>query len=102
MFLMAAEEGGEYELIYFKRLDDEFNKVVKFYKSKVEEVVKEAVELNKQMDAFIAFVSRSKSPTGISITPRRLLDSLRILMLLLLLLLPPLHLAPGPPALNVR
>ncbi|CAL5399447.1 unnamed protein product [Camellia sinensis] len=55
MFLRAAEEGGEYELVYFRRLDEEFNKVVKFYKLKVEEVMKEANMLNKQMDALIAF-----------------------------------------------
>ncbi|CAM8884586.1 unnamed protein product [Rhodiola kirilowii] len=64
MFLMAGEEGGEYELVYFKRLDDEFNKVVKFYKGKVEEVVKEAEELNKQMDAFIAFRIKVERPDG--------------------------------------
>ncbi|CAK9186138.1 unnamed protein product [Ilex paraguariensis] len=55
MFLMAADDGGELELVYFRRLDFELNKVVKFYKSKVEEVMKEAAELNKQMDALIAF-----------------------------------------------
>ncbi|CAA2959951.1 phosphate transporter PHO1 homolog 3-like [Olea europaea subsp. europaea] len=37
MFLNAAD-GGKYELVYFERLDGEFNKVVKFYKSKVEKV----------------------------------------------------------------
>ncbi|GMP46525.1 hypothetical protein CsSME_00014642 [Camellia sinensis var. sinensis] len=55
MFLTAPNEEGEYELVYFRRLDEEFNKVVKFYKLKVEEVVKEANMLNKQMDALIAF-----------------------------------------------
>ncbi|KAL9678956.1 hypothetical protein QQ045_016808 [Rhodiola kirilowii] len=64
MFLMAGEEGGEYELVYFKRLDDEFNKTVTFYKGKVEEVVKEAEELNKQMDAFIAFRIKVERPEG--------------------------------------
>ncbi|KAM7461988.1 hypothetical protein LguiA_030109 [Lonicera macranthoides] len=54
MFLMSSEEGGEKELMFFRRLDFEFNKVVKFYKAKVEEVVKEAEVLNEQMDAFIA------------------------------------------------
>ncbi|XWS64232.1 hypothetical protein CRYUN_Cryun06bG0168700 [Craigia yunnanensis] len=54
-FLMQADDGGEYEFVYFRRLDDEFNKVDKFYKSKVEEVTKEAEILNKQMDALIAF-----------------------------------------------
>ncbi|CAJ1939798.1 unnamed protein product [Sphenostylis stenocarpa] len=62
-FLMAAEEGGEYELVYFRRLDDEFNKVVKFYRSKVEEVMKEAAELNKQMDALVAFRVKVENPT---------------------------------------
>ncbi|KAL1808498.1 phosphate transporter PHO1 homolog 3 [Daucus carota subsp. sativus] len=61
-FLMVAEAGGEYELVYFKRLDDEFNKVVKFYKSKVDEVMKEADVLNKQMDALIAFRIKVDKP----------------------------------------
>ncbi|TKY58899.1 Phosphate transporter PHO1-like 3 [Spatholobus suberectus] len=63
-FHMNAEEGGEYELVYFKRLDDEFNKVDKFYRSKVEEVMKEAAMLNKQMDALIAFRIKVENPTG--------------------------------------
>ncbi|KAI4328482.1 hypothetical protein L6164_020834 [Bauhinia variegata] len=62
-FLMASDEGGEYEMVYFKRLDDEFNKVEKFYRSKVEEVRKEADTLNKQMDAFIAFRIKVENPT---------------------------------------
>ncbi|KAL1202615.1 Phosphate transporter PHO1-like protein [Cardamine amara subsp. amara] len=63
-FLMAAEAGGEYELVFFRRLDDEFNKVQKFYKEKVEEVMKEAVMLNKQMDALIAFRVKVENPDG--------------------------------------
>ncbi|KFK43650.1 hypothetical protein AALP_AA1G154600 [Arabis alpina] len=63
-FLMAAEEGGEYELVFFRRLDDEFNKVEKFYKEKVEEVLKEAGVLNKQMDALIAFRVKVENPQG--------------------------------------
>ncbi|KAM0987156.1 hypothetical protein COP1_011388 [Malus domestica] len=62
MFLMAAEEGGVQELEYFKRLDDEFNKVDKFYRSKVDEVMKEAAVLNKQMDALIAFRIKVENP----------------------------------------
>ncbi|KAK7841429.1 phosphate transporter pho1 like protein 3 [Quercus suber] len=46
-FRMSSDEGGEYELVYFRRLDDEFNKVNKFYEAKVEEVMKEAAMLNK-------------------------------------------------------
>ncbi|POO03486.1 SPX domain containing protein [Trema orientale] len=63
-FLMTAEEGGEYELVYFRRLDEEFNKVDKFYRSKVEEVMKEAAMLNKQMDALIAFRIKVENPPG--------------------------------------
>lgn len=63
-FFMTAEEGGEYELVYFRRLDEEFNKVDRFYRSKVEEVMKEAAMLNKQMDALIAFRIKVENPTG--------------------------------------
>ncbi|KAE8682090.1 Phosphate transporter PHO1-like protein 5 [Hibiscus syriacus] len=63
-FLMQADEGGEYELVFFRRLDDEFNKVDKFYRSKVEEVTKEAEILNKQMDALIAFRIKVENPKG--------------------------------------
>ncbi|KAL6294771.1 hypothetical protein ACE6H2_002913 [Prunus campanulata] len=61
-FLMAAEEGGVQELEYFRKVDDEFNKVDKFYRSKVDEVMKEAAVLNKQMDAFIAFRIKVENP----------------------------------------
>ncbi|XP_009602127.1 phosphate transporter PHO1 homolog 9-like isoform X2 [Nicotiana tomentosiformis] len=54
MFLMSSEHGGEYEMVFFRRLDDEFNKVLTFYKKKVGEVKAEADELSKQMDALIA------------------------------------------------
>ncbi|MBA0692559.1 hypothetical protein Goari_010111, partial [Gossypium aridum] len=59
---MSSDEGGEYELVYFRRLDDELNKVNKFYKDKVEEVMKEANVLNKQMDALIAFRIKVENP----------------------------------------
>ncbi|XP_013593906.1 PREDICTED: phosphate transporter PHO1 homolog 2-like isoform X3 [Brassica oleracea var. oleracea] len=64
MFLMTAEEGGEYELIFFRRLDDEFNRVEKFYKEKVEEVMNDAIMLDKQMDALIAFRIKVENPVG--------------------------------------
>ncbi|OIS99170.1 PREDICTED: phosphate transporter PHO1 homolog 9-like [Nicotiana attenuata] len=54
MFLMSSEHGGEYEMVFFRRLDEEFNKVLTFYKKKVGEVKAEADELSKQMDALIA------------------------------------------------
>ncbi|CAL9248837.1 unnamed protein product [Arabidopsis halleri] len=63
-FLMTAEEGGEYELVFFRRLDDEFNRIEKFYREKVEEVMKDAIMLNKQMDALIAFRVKVENPVG--------------------------------------
>ena len=65
-FLMSSDEGGEYEMVYFRRLDDEFNKVEKFYRAKVQEVMKEADILNKQMDALIAFRIKVENPQGIN------------------------------------
>ncbi|XP_038999506.1 phosphate transporter PHO1 homolog 3-like [Hibiscus syriacus] len=64
-FLMSSEEGGEYELVYFRRLDDEFNKVDKFYKATMHEVMNEAGVLNNQMDALIAFRIKVENPPGI-------------------------------------
>ncbi|GAY36710.1 hypothetical protein CUMW_023990 [Citrus unshiu] len=64
-FLMSSDEGGEYELVHFRRLDDEFNKVDKFCRAKVQEVEKDAAILNKQMDAFIAFSIKVENPQGI-------------------------------------
>ncbi|KAI9168656.1 hypothetical protein LWI28_000074 [Acer negundo] len=61
-FLMSSDNGGEYELVYFRRLDDEFNKVDKFYRDKVEEALKEAEVLNKQMNALIAFRIKVENP----------------------------------------
>lgn len=62
MFLMSSDEGGQFELVFFRRLDDEFNKVVNFYKKKVEEVLVEAEELTKQMDALIALRIKVDDP----------------------------------------
>ncbi|XP_042021089.1 phosphate transporter PHO1 homolog 5-like isoform X2 [Salvia splendens] len=64
MFLRSSEEGGQIELEFFRKLDHEFNKVVKFYSEKVEQVKVEAEELTKQMDALIALkIIVDKPPT---------------------------------------
>ncbi|CAK7340299.1 unnamed protein product [Dovyalis caffra] len=65
MFLKAAEEVGEFELDFHKRLGDEFNKVDRFYRSKVQEVVDEAEMLSKQMDALIAFRMKDRNLPGL-------------------------------------
>ncbi|KAF9663759.1 hypothetical protein SADUNF_Sadunf17G0085500 [Salix dunnii] len=61
LFLDASEE-GDYELVFFRSLDIEFNKVINFYKKKVEEVMGEADDLSKQMDALIALRIRVDDP----------------------------------------
>lgn len=61
---MWQMKGGEYELTYFRRLDDDINKVLQFYRAKVDQVMDEAEELNKQMDAFIAFRVKVEHPDG--------------------------------------
>ncbi|KAK8598478.1 hypothetical protein V6N13_094447 [Hibiscus sabdariffa] len=62
IFLRSGEEGGEFDLQFFRRLDDEFNKVLRFYKKKVEEVTVEANELSKQMNALIALRIKVDNP----------------------------------------
>ncbi|KAL1198358.1 Phosphate transporter PHO1-like protein [Cardamine amara subsp. amara] len=64
--LKVAEAGREAELVFFKTLDLEFDKVNHFYRSKVEEMVKEAVVLNKQMDALVAFRIKVDKPSSSS------------------------------------
>ncbi|XP_076941750.1 phosphate transporter PHO1 homolog 3-like [Bidens hawaiensis] len=64
IFLRSSEEGGDLELVFFRGLDHEFNKVIGFYKSKVEEVVKEAEELSKQMEALIALRIKVNNPSA--------------------------------------
>ncbi|XP_073310362.1 phosphate transporter PHO1 homolog 9-like isoform X1 [Primulina huaijiensis] len=53
IFLKSSEDGGEEESHFFKILDDEYNKVLRFYKEKVKEVILQAEELSKQMDKFV-------------------------------------------------
>lgn len=62
LFLMPSSEGGECELLFFRRLDAEFNKVVNFYKMKVEEAMEEAEQLSKQMDILIALRLKVEKP----------------------------------------
>ncbi|XP_024009934.1 phosphate transporter PHO1 homolog 7 [Eutrema salsugineum] len=64
--MKVAEEGreSESELVFFKTLDLELNKVNHFYRFEVEEMVKEAVVLNKQMDILIAFRIKVDKPSS--------------------------------------
>ncbi|XP_073130600.1 phosphate transporter PHO1 homolog 10 isoform X2 [Henckelia pumila] len=60
--LLSIPKGGENEIKFFKKLDDELNKTNNFFKDKVEEVMREAALLNKQMDAFIALRIKVMNP----------------------------------------
>ncbi|KAM7267352.1 hypothetical protein ACFE04_009518 [Oxalis oulophora] len=63
-FLIPSEEyGGDYDdHLFFKKLDDEFNKVLNFYKMKVSDILTEAQDLNKQMEALIALRIKVENP----------------------------------------
>ncbi|XP_019101639.1 PREDICTED: phosphate transporter PHO1 homolog 10-like isoform X3 [Camelina sativa] len=63
-FLKKSEEGGEFEEYFFKKLDENLNKVNKFYRDKVEEVLEEAALLDKQMDALIALRVKVQKPNA--------------------------------------
>lgn len=62
--MKVAEAGRESELVFFKTLDLEFDKVNHFYRSKVDEMMKEAVGLNKQMDALFAYRIKVERPSS--------------------------------------
>ncbi|MCD7463530.1 hypothetical protein HAX54_050798 [Datura stramonium] len=59
---LASPEGAENEIMFFNKLDREFNKVNTFYKDKVDEVMREVTLLNKQMDALIALRIKLMDP----------------------------------------
>ncbi|KAL6294769.1 hypothetical protein ACE6H2_002911 [Prunus campanulata] len=60
-FLKQSEEGGEIEVTFFRKLDEELNKVNTFYKDKVKEVKQEANHLDKQMEALVALRIKVKN-----------------------------------------
>ncbi|XP_073310364.1 phosphate transporter PHO1 homolog 9-like [Primulina huaijiensis] len=62
IFLKSSEDGGEKESHFFKNLDEEFNKVLRFYKEKVKEVTLRAEELSKQMDTLVALRIKVQKP----------------------------------------
>ncbi|KAJ0558143.1 putative SPX domain-containing protein [Helianthus annuus] len=78
VFLRSSEDAGESELAFFKRLDEELNKVISFYKTKVDEmgllllsvvytskvgeIVNEAEELRKQTNTLIALRIKAEDP----------------------------------------
>ena len=61
-FLRQSEEGGELEVMFFRKLDEELNKVCNFDKDKVEALMHEAAVLNKQMDRSEEHTSELQSP----------------------------------------
>ncbi|KAK7381293.1 hypothetical protein VNO78_33868 [Psophocarpus tetragonolobus] len=65
LFLKAIEERGEQqEIEFFRKLDNEFNKVNGFFKKKVNEVMEEAGDLSKQMNALITLRAKVDKVVG--------------------------------------
>uniref|UniRef100_A0A803PQT2 Uncharacterized protein n=1 Tax=Cannabis sativa TaxID=3483 RepID=A0A803PQT2_CANSA len=54
VFIGQPEEGTEFEVTFFRKLDEEFYKANNFYKDKVKGMMDEANQLNKQMESLIA------------------------------------------------
>ncbi|KAL3751582.1 hypothetical protein ACJRO7_012419 [Eucalyptus globulus] len=61
-FLKQSKEGGDIEAKFFRKLDEELNKVNTFYKDKVEELMNEASSLDRQMDALVALRIKVENP----------------------------------------
>ncbi|GMI87406.1 hypothetical protein like AT1G69480 [Hibiscus trionum] len=57
-------EGREMEVEFFRRLDEELNKVNTFYKEQIDAVMDESASLNKQLDALIALRIKVKRSCG--------------------------------------
>ncbi|XP_022938494.1 phosphate transporter PHO1 homolog 9-like [Cucurbita moschata] len=62
LFASSSEQSDEHQVEFFRRLDDEFNKVVGFYKKEVAELMREAEELSKQIDILIALRIKVEKP----------------------------------------
>lgn len=60
--LMPSEQGGETEVKFFRKLDEELNKVNAFYRDKVEQVLHEAGILSKQMDILMNLRIKIQNP----------------------------------------
>ncbi|KAI3433026.1 uncharacterized protein J3R85_007209 [Psidium guajava] len=61
-FFERSKEGGDIEAMFFRKLDEELNKVNTFYKDKVEELMNEASLLDRQMDALVALRIKVENP----------------------------------------
>ncbi|XP_022993544.1 phosphate transporter PHO1 homolog 9-like [Cucurbita maxima] len=62
LFASSSDQSDEHQVEFFRRLDDEFNKVVGFYKKEVAELMGEAEELSKQIDILIALRIKVEKP----------------------------------------
>ncbi|KZV43406.1 EXS family protein isoform 1 [Dorcoceras hygrometricum] len=62
VFLKTPEDGGDMESNFFKELDEELNKVLRFYREKVQEVTTRAGELSKQMGTLVSLKAKVHKP----------------------------------------
>ena len=62
LLVSSLEKSAENEVDFFKKLDDELNEVVGFYRREVGVLTEEAEELSKQMDILIALRIKVEKP----------------------------------------
>ncbi|XP_057777186.1 phosphate transporter PHO1 homolog 10-like isoform X3 [Salvia miltiorrhiza] len=62
--IVSPTEGEGNERIFFKKLDDELNMTNNFYKDKVEEMIREAALLKKQMETLVALRIKVTNPSS--------------------------------------
>lgn len=73
--IVAPTEGEGHERNFFRKLDDELNKTNNFYRDKVEEMIREAASLKKQMEALIALRIKVMNPSSDVSTPLKSISS---------------------------
>lgn len=62
--IVAPTEGEGNERNFFRKLDDELNKTNNFFKDKVEEMIREAASLKKQMETLVALRIKIINPSS--------------------------------------
>ncbi|KAL1551058.1 phosphate transporter PHO1 10-like isoform X1 [Salvia divinorum] len=73
--IVAPTEGEVNERNFFRKLDDELNKTNNFYKDKVEEMIREAASLKKQMETLVALRIKITNPSSHGSIPLKSVSS---------------------------
>lgn len=73
--IVAPTEGEGNERNFFRKLDDELNTTNNFYKDKVEEMIREAASLKKQMEALVALRIKVTNPSSHGSVPMKCIST---------------------------